>query len=150
MILVKQDESEGLLGALPWATLERGTHEPMDHLDQRGGPHNGGELVKYQPCAGVTGVTQETVGTRQPAVAFWLMVAFVLRPRWVASRRLVPGQHKALSGSLGHHETACRRHRCGVFAWDSQGIERLAQGRERFADGGAVERGEHVEPEPQC
>ena len=150
MIMVKHDEIEGLLGDLPFATIERGTHEPIDHLDQRGGPHNGVELVKYQHFEGVTGVTQETVGTRQPEVSFWLMVAFFLRPRLVASRRMVPGQHKEISGSLGHHETEFRSNRFGVFEWDSQGIEMLAQGRERFADGGAVERCEHVEQEQQC
>jgi hypothetical protein len=34
LMMVKHDQIEGLLGALPFATMERGTPARMPHLDQ--------------------------------------------------------------------------------------------------------------------
>jgi hypothetical protein len=58
--------------------LRQNPNKRLDHLDQRGGPYNRVELVKYQYFEGVKGVTKETVGTCQPEVSFSLMVAFFL------------------------------------------------------------------------
>ena len=64
MIMVKHDQIQGLLGDLSFATIERGAKKTIDHLDQRGGPYNGVELVEHQRFEGVKGVAKQTCGTR--------------------------------------------------------------------------------------
>ena len=62
---------------------------------------------------------------------------------------MMPGQHKEISGIMGHHGTEFSIHRFGVFARDSYIIKMRANGLERCAHGRAVECFDHVEQEPQ-
>ena len=78
MSMGKHDQIEGLLGDLPFATIERGTNESMHHLDQRGGPYNGVELVEHQCCARVKFLAKKPFGARQPERSFSLMVTLWL------------------------------------------------------------------------
>lgn len=150
MILVKHDRIYGLLGDLPLATRERGTHEPLDHFDQRGSPDNGVELVDSQRFEGGKRVAKEPFGARQPAVSFSLMVALLLRLRLVEDVIMVPGRHEEISGSMWHHGTECRIHRFGVCARDYYIIKMRTNGLERCAHGSAVECVDPVEQEQQC
>ena len=103
MIMVKHDQIQGLLGDLPFATIEIGAYERIDHLDQRGGPDNRVELVAHQRIERLKGVAKKTVGTCQPEVSFSLMVAPLLGPRLIAAMIMVPGQHEEISGIVRHH-----------------------------------------------
>jgi len=149
MILVKHDEIEGLWGDLPLATLARGTHERIDHLDQRGGPYNRVELVKHSNLEGVKGVTKETGSARQAERSFSLMIALLLRPRLGAQMLMVPGQHEKISGIVWHHSTECSGDRVDVLKRHSQVIDMLANGLERLGNRRAVARVDHVEKQRQ-
>jgi hypothetical protein len=145
MVMVKHDQIEGLLGDLPFATSERGTKKPIDHLDQRGGPNNGVKFVDHQRVEGVKRVAKEPFRARQPEVSFSVMVALFFRPRLVAEVLMVPGQHEEISGLVWHHRTKCSINRFGVFTRGEHVIEMRANGLERCAHGDAVERLDHVE-----
>jgi hypothetical protein len=75
MIMGEHEQIEGLLGALSFATIDRGTKKTIDHLDQRGGPDNGVELLKYQGGERVKCFAKEPCGARQPELAFSVMRA---------------------------------------------------------------------------
>ena len=78
MIMVKHDQIEGLLGDVPFATIERRANESMHHLDQRGGPYNGVELVEHQCFERVKCIAKEPFGARQPELSFSVMVTLWL------------------------------------------------------------------------
>ena len=149
MIRIKHDEIEGLWGALPFTALARGTKECIDHLDQRGGPYHRVELVKPSHVEGVKGVTKETVSARQAERWFSLMGALLLRPRLVAQRILVPGQHEKIYGLVWHHSLEVSGAHFDVLQRHSQGIDRLANGLEYWGKRRAVERAHHGEKPPQ-
>ena len=129
--------------------MKRGTQEPIDHLDQRGSPDHGVELGDDERVEGGTRVATQPFGPRQPAVAFSLMVALLLRPCLVDEVIMVPSQHEAISGMRWHHGTAFSLHGFGVFARDEDVIERRAHGLKRGAHGGTIERFDHVAKEQE-
>ncbi len=73
---------------------EIGANERIDHLDQRGGPDNGVELIKHQCFERVKGLAQEPFGARQPEVSFSVMGPLLPQPRLVAEMLMVPSQHE--------------------------------------------------------
>ena len=96
MIMVKHHQISRLLGDLPLTAIERGTKERIHHLDQRGGPNNGVELVEHQRFEGVKLVAQEPFGAPQPEGSFLLMVTLWLRPGLVDEMLMVPCQHEKI------------------------------------------------------
>ena len=145
MIMGKHEEIEGLLGDLPFATIERGPNERIDHFDQRGGSDNGIKLVEHQRFEGLTLIAQEPFGACQPEVAFSLMVALWLRPRLVEEMLMVPGQYEKLTGLVRHHGTEFRISCFGLCKRGDKVIEMLGQGRERCGNGGAIKLCDHLE-----
>ena len=145
MIMVKHDQIQGLLGDLSLATPPRGAKERMDHLDQRGGPHNGVERIEHQGFEEVKGLAKEPCGARQPALAFSVMVALVFGPGLGDEMSMVPCQHEKIQGLVRHHGTECTINRFGLGKRDSPSINVLVHGCERVGHGSAVECGDHVE-----
>jgi hypothetical protein len=78
MVMVKHDQIEGLLGDLPFTTIERGAKEGIHHLDQRGSPYNGVKLVEHQGFERVKFLAKEPFSARQPEIAFAVMVTLWL------------------------------------------------------------------------
>jgi len=147
--MVKHDQIEGLLGDLPFATIERGTKKPIDHLDQRGGPYNGVELIKHQGCERVKCLAKEPFGARQPERSFSVMVPLVLRLRGVEEMIMVPCQYEKISGVVRHHGAEVSINDFDVCKRDDNGIDRLVNGLERVGNGGAVKFCDHVEKQRQ-
>src|SRR5438128_8727857 len=145
MIMVEHDQIERLLGDVSFATMQRGTKERIDHLDERRGPDNRVELVEHQRFEGVKGLVKESVGTRQPEVSFSLMRALLLRPRLRAYMILVPGQHEEIQGLVWYHHTECSSDGFGLFEGEQNVIDMMANGLERLCDRRAIELGDHVE-----
>lgn len=139
MIMVKHDQIEGLLGDLPFATLERGANERMHHLDQRGGPYKGVKLVEHQDVERVKVIAKEPCGARQPAFSFAVMVTLGLG--WCLARAMimVPRQHENIHDIVRHHGTEFRINRFGLCKRDDHVIDRRVNGFERVGKGGAVE-----------
>ena len=148
-IMVKQDQIEGFLGDLPFATIKRRTKERIDHLDQRRGPYNGVEFVEHQRFEGGKLVASQPFGARQPEGSFFLMGTLWLRPRLVDERIMVPRQHEPIAGIVRNHGTAFSRHRFGLLERDDHVIDMLAKRLERVGNGSAVERCDHVEKQRQ-
>lgn len=149
MVMVKHAEIEGPLGDLSFATIERGANESIHHLDQRGGPDNGVELVEHQRFERVKGLTQEPFGARQPERSFSVMIPLVLRPRLVDAMIMVPRQYEKISGLVRHHGTEVSINLFGLSKRDDNVIEMVVHGLEQLGEGGAVERFEHVEKQRQ-
>jgi hypothetical protein len=59
VIMGEHEQIYGFLGDLSFATLARRAQQTIDHLDQRGGPDNGVELIKRQGFARVTCLAKE-------------------------------------------------------------------------------------------
>jgi hypothetical protein len=147
--MVKPEEIEGPLGDLSCATIEIGANESMHHLDQRGGPDNGVELVEHQRFERVTGLTQEPFGARQPERSFSVMIPLVLRPRLVDEMIMVPRQYEKISGLVRHHGTEVSINLFGLGKRDYHVIEMVVNGLEQVGEGGAVELCEHMEKQRQ-
>src|SRR2546430_827575 len=131
------------------ATIKIRTKERIDHLDQRGGPYNGVELVEHQRFEGGKLVAEPPFGARQPEVSFFLMGTLWLRPRLVDEMIMVPRQHEKIAGIVRNHGTEFSRNRFGLLERDDNVIDMLANGLERVGNGSAVECCDHVEKQRQ-
>lgn len=150
MMMGNQEQIEGLLDALPCATMQRGTHERLHPLDQRSSPYDGVERVAYPRSEGVKRVAEEPCGARQPAVSVFVMVPLWRRPRLIDEMRMVPRQPENLSGLGRSHGTACSMHGVDGCTRDENVIESCAQGLARVGQGRAVECCAHVETPREC
>jgi hypothetical protein len=146
----EHEHSARRLGDVSCATPQRGRPERIDPLDERRSPYQRGELVEHPRGEGVKGVGQESVGPCQPAVAFSVLSALVLRPQWRASMLVVPGQHEASPRRVWPHPTACRSEGCSVCDRHHHGIEMRANGLQRVGERGALELCEHGKPQREC
>jgi len=135
----EHDQIEGLLGDLSFATIARGANKTIDHLDQRGGPYNGVELVEHQRFERVELVTKELGGARQPELSFVLMVMFWLRWRGGGAMIMVPCQHEKISDIVRNHGTEFRINRFSVFERDYNVINMRMKRLECVGNGGVVE-----------
>jgi len=149
-IMVEHDQIEGLLGDLAFATLAIGAHEPIDHLDQRGGPDNGVQLVEHQGLEGIQFLMQAPSGARQPQLARSVMIALGMGVRLVEEMIMVPRQHETIHDSVRHHSTECSINRLGVLQGDDNSIDMRAHGRACGGNGGAAECFHHVEKQREC
>jgi hypothetical protein len=149
IIMGEPDQIEGLLGDVSFATIERGAQKTIDHLDQRGGPYNGVELIKRQGFARVKCIAKEPFGARQPEIAFSVMVTLLLRLRLEEEMIMVPRQHEKIYGIVRNHGTEFRINRFGLCTRDSDVIDMLVHGLERGENGNAVECCDPVEKQRQ-
>lgn len=145
MVLGKHEQMEGLLGELSFATLERGTKKSMHHLNQRRGPYDGVELIAHQRFARRQLLFKETFGTRQPFIAFPVMVTRALGVRLGGNMRMVPRQYETSSGIGRNHCTELRSNRFCLCKRDSQVIAMRVHGLQRRGKGGAVQLFDHGE-----
>ena len=63
LVMGKPAQIYGLLGDLSFATMQRGSNERIDHLDERGGPDNRVERVEHQGFESVKLVANEPFGS---------------------------------------------------------------------------------------
>jgi len=145
MVLGTHEQIYGRLGDLPCATLERGPHERLDHLDERGGPDNRVERVEHQGFEGVKLVANEPCGACQPARAFSVMIALGMCRRVVGEMLMVPREHEKLAGLVRHDGPEFRLNGFGLGKRDAKGSEVRADGLEGGGNGGAGEFCHHVE-----
>ena len=150
MIMVEHDQIEGLLGDLSFATIEGGTHQALDHLDQRGAPDTGVEFLKHPGCERVKFLTKEPGGARQPALAFSVMIALGMCVRLIEEMIMVPRQYEKISDIVRHHRAEFSINRLGLLKRDDHIIDVRAHGLERCGQGSAVECFKHVKKQREC
>jgi len=137
MVMVKHDQIYGLLGDLSFATIERGAKKSIHHLDQRGGPYDGVELVENQRFERVKLLFKEAFGTRQPFISFPVMVTLVLGVSLGGKMIMVPRQHEKISGRVRNHCTECSINRFRLCKRDDNVIDMCVNGLQRIGNGGA-------------
>ena len=111
MIMVEHDQIQGLLGELSFAAVEIRANQGVHHLDQRGGPHDGFELLENQRFERLEIITKETFGERQPLIPFRLMVTFLLGSGLMEEMVMMPGQNEKTQDIARNHFTELRINR---------------------------------------
>ena len=95
-VRVHHDQIAPGLGDLPFATLERGPAESMDHLDQRGGAEHRVALLKHQGLSGLKVMRKEPIGAIEPPGSFTGMGPFLPGLALMTQMIMVPSDHECL------------------------------------------------------